>query len=388
MKNATTKLVAALLALCLLFAFAACGGGGDEPEQPQQPDEPESGYTAEIEFSGAEMAISGSGASQSGNTLVISQPGTYRLSGTLADGSIVAEAGDVTLVLANAAITNTSGPAILFKNTGDNNAVTLEQSSENTLIDGGENEDYDAALFSAGGLVIDGTGKLNVVGNNEEGIAAEQSITILDGEIRVKASDDGLNASADGTGNITIAGGYLYVEAGGDGLDSNGTIDIVGGTVISLGSMNDMSGGLDADGTITIAPGATVIAAGASNSNVTLEDGARGLLVDFGETIESGSLVCITQGSIRFMAFSPAQAFSQLIYIDDTLEDDADYEVYVGGEMEGDSQDGLYYQNAVYSSIGRLTDTVTTESLKNMSGPGGGSAPPAGELPPAIQPRQ
>ena len=51
-------------------------------------------------------------------------------------------------------------------------------------------------------------------------------MNIIGGEIRIlDATDDGLNTGGADSGShaMTISGGYIYVNASGDGVDSNGT---------------------------------------------------------------------------------------------------------------------------------------------------------------------
>ena len=75
-------------------------------------------------------------------------------------------------------------------------------------------------------------------------------ITIKDGEISIVSSDDGINISdssstasegmthRNGTASgriLTINGGKITIDAGADGLDSNGAIEMNGGTVVVFG---------------------------------------------------------------------------------------------------------------------------------------------------------
>ncbi len=125
------------------------------------------------------------------------------------------------------------------------------------------------------------------VTNCYEGLEAGD-VTFWSGCYSVTASDDGVNAAGgssngsdpggggwdpwrpgggSGSGNtgsyhLYVKGGMLNVNANGDGLDSNGNLELTGGSVIVWGQA---SGGdnapLDCDGTLTV-KGATVFAAG------------------------------------------------------------------------------------------------------------------------------
>lgn len=79
------------------------------------------------------------------------------------------------------------------------------------------------------GNVLIGGGTINIH-NSYEGIEGAQ-ITIDGGDITVKSSDDGVNVDVNG-GEFVMNGGRLTITAGGDGIDSNGTITVNGGEII------------------------------------------------------------------------------------------------------------------------------------------------------------
>ena len=100
-------------------------------------------------------------------------------------------------------------------------------------------------------------GSLTVT-SSYEGLEGNQ-ITVSGGTSVAYASDDGVNCGA-GIGlspSLTVTGGYLFasVPSSGDtdGIDSNGTISITGGTVITSGPNSNMAASaLDAEKTVTL----------------------------------------------------------------------------------------------------------------------------------------
>ena len=105
------------------------------------------------------------------------------------------------------------------------------------------------------------------VENAYEGIEGAM-INIYSGTITVHAEEDGVNAAnsdlTDYSYALNIYGGTLYVDAGtGDGLDSNGSLDISGGTVTVLSSAGGDNAPLDSETAFTLS-GGTVLAIGAS----------------------------------------------------------------------------------------------------------------------------
>lgn len=111
-----------------------------------------------------------------------------------------------------------------------------------------------------------------------EGIEAAE-LYIRSGKITVHSTDDCLNASnSDLSGyafKIEISGGELYMDTtAGDGIDSNGTLDISGGTVVVWTANRADNQPLDADGTINVSGGTVLAAGGSSGMGMKLGTGA------------------------------------------------------------------------------------------------------------------
>lgn len=116
------------------------------------------------------------------------------------------------------------------------------------------------------------------IAKSYEGIEAP-NITINNGDIKVKATDDGVNAGrgssesntprpggmmdADENCILTINGGNIYVNAAGDGIDSNGYVYINGGRLVVDGPTNNGNGALDS-GLGFIMNGGTAMAVGSN----------------------------------------------------------------------------------------------------------------------------
>ena len=125
----------------------------------------------------------------------------------------------------------------------------------------------DDAIHSSGFIIID-DGNINIPACYE-GIEA-QKIEINGGEISIKSSDDGINASSsavdennqteqnpqfnkggfiegDESCYINITGGNIVIDANGDGIDSNGYLLQSGGDIIVYGPENSGNSALDYD---------------------------------------------------------------------------------------------------------------------------------------------
>lgn len=116
----------------------------------------------------------------------------------------------------------------------------------------------DDGIHASGNLVIEsGT---YVIENSTEGIEG-RAITIQGGDIKVYASDDGVNAANANASqdeiSFTMNGGNLVVEVGEgdtDCIDSNGNITVTGGTIQLVGQS-----GFDFDGTAVYTGGEITI---------------------------------------------------------------------------------------------------------------------------------
>lgn len=103
------------------------------------------------------------------------------------------------------------------------------------------------------------------VKNAAEGIEAA-TLNVYSGSIAVNASDDGINAANSDLTNYSFSynqyDGYVYVNVtGGDGIDSNGTINLVGGTLEVYTPSQGDGDPLDSERGVSF-NGATVLAVG------------------------------------------------------------------------------------------------------------------------------
>lgn len=161
--------------------------------------------------------------------------GDYSTKGIKADNAITISAGTIAISSYDDALHANSDVAL------GNGATPLG----NVTVAGGDLtlRSNDDGIHADGAVLLDG-GNVSVVGSYE-GIEGS-TVNISSGDISVVSSDDGINGTATSGTSISVAGGKLYVYAGGDGVDSNSQtsysgIHFSGGTSVIISTGNSDS---------------------------------------------------------------------------------------------------------------------------------------------------
>ena len=184
---------------------------------------------------------------------------------------------------------------------------------------------------------------------------------------------------------IDISDGFLYVNAAGDGLDSNGNLSIGGGTTVVSGPEDGGNGALDysLEGTYE---GGTVLAVGSSGMAQGFS-GASGAWAAADVDGDAGDTVSLVDAEGNVLASLVSdKAFQSVIVASDKLHEGSEARIVVGGEASGASS--LSSLAAAVTSGGVLsggtaTDVTASTSTTVPSGMGGGMPPggPAGDRP-------
>ncbi len=197
----------------------------------------------------------------SGSMVTITAEGTYILSGTLDNGSIIVDAGKedkVQLVLDGVSI-NSDTFAAIYVLQADKVFITLADGTGNSLSNGGsfvqiDENDVDAVIFAKDDITFNGTGSLQITSPAGHGIVGKDEVTITGGVYEISAADNAIRAKdsiaiADGTfaltaedglhaenaddetlGNIYITGGQFTISASDDAIHANTLLQIDGGS--------------------------------------------------------------------------------------------------------------------------------------------------------------
>ena len=181
---------------------------------------------ARITLLGDHVNIFGGGAYSYEGDVIISQPGRYRVSGTLDDGSIIvdADSGAKVWIMLDGAALNCSDDACLRIMQADKVFLTLAEGSENSMTSGAEfseealADNRDSVLFSHDDLTINGGGSLRVSAANKHGVDVNDELVITGGSLLIEAPGDALHVN-DG---LRVENASLTLSAGDEGIDLRG----------------------------------------------------------------------------------------------------------------------------------------------------------------------
>lgn len=190
------------------------------------------------------------------------------------------------------------------------------------------------------------------VAQSEEGIEA-QHIIISGGTSTVTSNDDGINATVPSTessstsggfgggaeavvdASISISGGELTLNVEGDGIDSNGTAEMTGGTVVVNGPSTGGNGALDSAGGLTVS-GGTLATADAGD----MFEGIDGTYIHLtGVSISAGDTVTVTDASGATVAeFTATKTTSAVTVAGSALTEGETYTVNIDGSQVGSTE--------------------------------------------------
>jgi len=341
---------------------------------------------------------------------------------------------------------NTAASADSAQNSGtDSDTAQNSSSAETTVSTSQKGLKGSAAIFITGGNftidsaddAIHSNGDVTVtdgelsLSTGDDGIHADSNLTInggtidiarsyeglegltIDingGTIHLAASDDGLNAAGgnDSSGNqfggdafaanedayIRITDGYLYIDASGDGLDSNGSLYIDGGTILVNGPTSGGDGALDYNGTAKIT-GGTIIAAGSLGmaQGFSEESTQNSMLIYYSEVQSANTLLNLSDADGNsIVSFAPSKDYQTVVISTPDIKANAAYTLSSGGTVTGDATDGYYgsqayadgsklYDITVDSSVTTGGDEAASQSNRGESGGFGGKGGGMGERP-------
>ena len=285
---------------------------------------------------------------------------------------------------------NIDGGSFVIQSADDaihsNNSITINAGSFN-LASGDDGIHADTLITINNGMID--------ITESYEGI---ESATILlnGGEIHVVSSDDGINIAGgmDGSGFLSAGqlgtpgrdqgmngsagkllemnGGMLVVDANGDGLDINGSIEMTGGVVLVNGPVENMNAALDYDGDFNISGGFFVAAGSAGMAMAPGQASSQNsILVNLDTALQAGTLFQIQNSAGQdILTFAPTKQYQSVVFSSPDLVQGTTYSIFTGGSTTGTIVDSLV-QGGTYSGGTQLT-SLTLNSVVTQVGQAGG----------------
>ena len=233
----------------------------------------------------------------------------------------------------------------------------------------------DGAIVINGGVI-----DINVEGQSEgaEGMESKSTITFNGGEIKVRSYDDGINATTD----ITINGGRIYTYGtNNDGMDSNGSITMVGGLVIGVGS-NAPETGVDVDNSSKWKiNGGTMIGFGGSMMASPSTASGQCMLIYNGLSATSGEVFTLLDSSnnvIVSFEYPLTKSGATLLLSCPEIVKNSTYSVYQGGAITNPADSWMYWSVGGTMSGGSALNTFTPSSIITTIGNSSGGGPGGG----------
>lgn len=303
-------------------------------------------------------------------TVNITAEGTYVVSGE--HESITVSAPDtakVRIILKNATVSNTSGPAIYIEK-ADKVFITACEGTVNTLSDGtsytGDFKDtnIDGAIFSKTDLTLNGEGTLNITGNCKCGVVSKDDLIICGLNLTVKST----GCALEGKDCVKIKDAAITVSAGGDGIRSTNTEKSNKGFVyIETGNIDITSGndGIQAATVLKAANGSIKITAGGGVTDTKQNFGGRNMPGFGGSTqttddeestkgLKAGSLILIDEGSFEVSSK------------DDAFHSNGDIEINGGSFTAAAGDGGFHADNNLIINGGSITVSQSYEGLEGQ----------------------
>lgn len=290
--------------------------------------------------------------------------------GIKCDGKLTIDKGTIDISSSGAGGKGISVDGDLIINDGAINVVTIGGQFKY-----GSDDTAAKAIKSDGNVTVNGGNiSIKTSGVEAEGLESKKTLTINKGTIEIEAYDDCINAS----NHIAINGGniYCYSETN-DGIDSNGTLTVTGGIIVSSGTKSPEEG-FDCDNNTFKITGGILVGTGGATSTPTSSVSTQYSVI-YGTTGTANQLMHIESvDGKNVLTYKIPRAYSPmvLLFSSPDLEVKTDYTVYTGGSISGASEFHGLYTGGTYikgtSATTFTTNSINTNIGSSSGGPGGG----------------
>lgn len=306
--------------------------------------------------------------------ITITDEGTYIVSGTLTDGTIIINADDtdkIQIVLNGANISRSSYSAV-YVLSADKVFITTAEGSENNLTSTGEyiqsdENNVDAVIFSKADLTLNGKGLLSIKADTGHGVVSKDDLVFTSGKYSITAASHAFS----GKDSIRIAGGEYTVISGKDGLHAENADDENSGFLYISGGdfrITSEGDGISAGYYARIDGGEYTVTSGGGSSNTSEKSDPMNPGGGFFASPSSGTDDSVsTKGIKAGVGLFINEGTFELDTADDSLHSNGDLSVSGGNISIASGDDGLHADAALTVSGGTINITESYEGIEGLS---------------------
>lgn len=324
---------------------------------------------AGITITGGEFTINSADDGIHSNNSITINGGTFRIAsgddGMHADTALMINGGEIDITesyegLESAVITINNGEIRIIASDDGINAsggtgdAGMGQDDMGGMMPGGQRPGMPADTIPEEGdnVPIGREMTAETVTDGTESVSND--IAVIPNKMGSGMGDPGGNGGAMGAGGgmfeanddyqITINGGSIYMDAGGDGIDSNGSIEMTGGVILVNGPTNSGNGALDYAGTFNILGGVLIAAGSAGMAQAPSDSSSQNaVLVNFDSVLTAGTLIHVQNSAGKtIFTFAPGKNFQSVVFSTPELITGDSYSILIGGISDGDETYGLF----------------------------------------------
>lgn len=317
------------------------------------------------------ISTAGNGATYTNDSAILD---SYTAACIKADGHIYINAGNITCTSSGTGGKGVSADSTLTIGTLNANdallTLNVTTSGNRFYVSGtGQNADYanPKAIKAEGDVTIySGVISVNCTQTTEggEGIESKANMYIKGGQITATTYDDCINAAS----HIEVSGGKHRITASGnDGMDSNGTLTISGGMIISKGAGGPEEG-FDCDNNTFKVLGGIMVGTGGNTSTPTTSVSTQNSLR---LSIAPNQNICIKDASNQVIliyalptlsgAGGPGGSNKIIMLFSDPAFANGTYTLQYGGTITGGTNFNGYYTGATYTGGSTHSFTVSSK---------------------------
>ena len=172
---------------------------------------------------------------------------------------------------------------------------------------------------------------------------------------------------------IQVNGGYTVLDAAGDAVDSNGSVEVTGGVLLVNGPMSGGDGAFDYDLTATVT-GGTALMVGSTGMAQNFTSGEQPFVFATASGSAGQSVAIVDADGTVVASMTAAKQFGMVLTTSPAFSEGGTYSLVIGGTVTGANEDGYADDGAV--SGGTATEiTASTTASGGFGGLGQGGGP-------------